>query len=131
MAGNCSQRTVPGRMAWALVLLGLLSGCAAMPGWQPQPSQPMTLPPADGRAAEVGIGDGFLYVVNLQSLQQAQGGIFLRVTRATAPEMDYSDGLTAKKVAEAYCAGFGRHLHPAALGSFSLPASWLFEGGCA
>ena len=92
--------------------------------------RPMTLPPADGRAAQIIIGDGFRYVVNLQGLDQSLGHVFLRVTRASAPEMDYSDGLTAKKVAEAYCAGFNRRLNPVAYGKFSAPASWLFEGGC-
>lgn len=91
---------------------------------------PLTMPLADGRAAEVIVGDGYRYVVNQQGLEQAQGGVFLRVTRASAPELDYSDGLTAKKVAEAYCAGFNRRPHSASYGKFSAPASWLFEGGC-
>ena len=90
----------------------------------------MTLPPADGRAAEITIADGYRYVVNHQALEQALDHVVLRVTRTSAPEMTYSDGLTAKKVAEAYCVGFNRHLDPVAYGKFSTPASWLFEGGC-
>jgi hypothetical protein len=90
----------------------------------------MTLPIADGRAQEISIGDGYRYVVNQQALEQAYGKVFLRVTRATAPEMDYSEGLTASKVAEAYCAGYNRRVDPGAYGKFSVPASWLFEGGC-
>ncbi len=110
----------------AAVVLLVLSACGA-----PLPPGPLTLPPADGRAAEVGIGDGFRYVVNLQGLDQALGDVFLRVTRGSAPELGYADGLVAKKVAEAYCAEYNRKLDPAAYGKFSAPASWLFEGGCA
>lgn len=111
------------RRLW-LLCCGFLAACNA-----PE-LQPLTLPPADGRAAEIVIGDGFRYVVNYQGLDQSLGGVFLRVTRATPPEMDYSDGLTAKKVAQGYCAGFNRRLNPVAYGKFSTPASWLFEGGC-
>lgn len=113
-----------GRAALAAGLCGLVAACAT-----PAP-QPLTLPPADGRAAEVIPGDGFRYVVNLQASAQAYGGVWLRVTRATAPELTYSDGLAAKRAAEAYCAEFNRPLNPAAYGRFSTPASWLFEGGC-
>ena len=108
--------------------LGLVLALAACAG--PVPPRPLTLPPADGRAAQIIIGDGYRYVVNHQRLDQSLGDVFLRVTRATAPEMDYSDGLTAKKVAGAYCAGYNRKLNPVAYGKFSTPASWLFEGGC-
>lgn len=108
-----------------LVLLVALSACGAV-----APPRPMTMPAADGRAADVSIGDGFRYVVNQQALGQSLEGVILRVTRASAPELGYSDGVTAKKVAEAYCAGFNRGLNPVAYGKFSAPASWLFEGGC-
>lgn len=113
-----------GRTFLALGLMALLSACAA-----PTP-QPLTLPPADGRAAEVMPGDGYRYVINVQTSAQAYGGVWLRVTRASAPELTYSDGLVAKRAGEAYCAGFNRQLNPAAYGRFSTPASWLFEGGC-
>lgn len=103
----------------------LLSACA-----EPAPRLPLTLPLPDGPAAEIRPGDGFRYLVSLQDMEQAQGGVLLRVTRASAPEMDYSDGLAAKKAAEAYCAGFNRHLARTAYGRFSSPASWMFEGGC-
>ena len=79
---------------------------------------------------QVIIGDGFRYFVNRRALEQAQGSVVMRITRATAPELDYSDGLTAKRVAEAYCAGFNRSLNPSAYGKFSTPASWVFEWGC-
>jgi hypothetical protein len=108
-----------------VLALFALASCA-----EPFPPRPLTLPAADGRAEQVVIGDGFRYVVNRQALSGAQGGVVMRITRASAPELDYSDGLTAKKVAEAYCAGFNRSLNPSAYGSFSTPASWVFGWGC-
>lgn len=113
------------RGIFAAVILVAFSACSMGPS-----PQPMTPPPADGRVHEQGIGDGFRYVVTVQALDQALGGAVLRVTRASAPELTYSDGLRAKKVAQAYCQGFDRDLDPAAYGKFSAPASWLFEGGC-
>ena len=110
-------------------LLALMFGLA-LTACSPPNTAPMTLPPADGRAARIIIGDGYRYLVNYQGLAQARGKVFLRVTRATPPELDYSDGLVAKKVAQAYCAGFNRDLNPVAFGQFSAPASWMFEGGC-
>jgi hypothetical protein len=139
---------VPGRYAknstrWTLaVTLGrvaslgaacFLAGCDDLPASfraPPPPPPPLTLPAADGRAAQIIIGDGFRYVVNRQALEQAKGGVMIRITRASAPELTYSDGLTAKTVAEAYCAGFNRALNPSAFGRFSNPASWVFEWGC-
>lgn len=108
-----------------MALLLVLASCA-----EPLPLRPLTLPAVDGRAEQVVIGDGFRYIVNRQALQHAQGGVVMRITRASAPELDYSDGLTAKMVAEAYCAGFNRSLNPSAYGSFSIPASWVFGWGC-
>ncbi len=116
------------RQLGSLGRLGLVLALAACS--EPAPLRPLTLPAADGRAAEIIIGDGFRYVVNQQALAQSLDQVYLRVTRASAPELGYADGLTAKTVAEAYCAGFNRALDPAAYGKFSLPASWLFEGGC-
>ena len=46
--------------------LGLVLVLTACTG--PVPPRPLTLPPADGRAAEIVIGDGFRYVVNHQGL---------------------------------------------------------------
>lgn len=114
------------KSSWLPSCLAALLALAACDG----PKGPLTLPPADGRAAQIIIGDGFRYVVNRQALEQAKGGVMIRVTRATAPELTYSDGLTAKKVAEAYCAEFNRGLNPSAYGQFSTPASWVFEWGC-
>lgn len=110
-----------------------MAGCDELPASfraPPLPPVPLTQPAADGRAAQIIIGDGFRYIVNRQALAQAKGGVMIRITRATAPELTYSDGLTAKKVAEAYCAGFNRVLNPSAYGQFSNPASWIFEWGC-
>lgn len=114
------------RALGGMLMMAGLASCG-----QPLPPRPMTLPAADGRAAPIIIGDGFRYVVNYQSLEQAGGKVVLRVTRATVPELDYADGLTAKKVAEAFCAGYNRALNPSAYGQFSAPASWVFEWGCA
>ena len=105
----------------ALVLA--VSACAATP------PQPMSMPPADGRAEQVQVGS-YRYDVGRQAVAAAQGQVVLRVTRAGGPDLDYSDGMTAKAVAVAYCGHYNRLLNPAAYGMFSAPASWIFEGGC-
>lgn len=134
-AGLSARRNLAGGLGRLLMvtLAGFLAGCDELPASfraAPLPAVPLTLPAADGRATQIIIGDGFVYVVNRQALEQAMGGVMIRVTRASAPELTYSDGLTAKKVAEAYCAGFNRALNPSAFGRFSNPASWVFEWGC-
>lgn len=116
-------------------LIGLLalSACDNLPPSfkrPPPPPQPLTLPPADGRQAVL-YRDGFNYVVNYQGLDQSRLNVFLRVARASAPDLTYSDGFLAKEVAEAYCADYHRALNPGAYGTFSQPNAWLFEGGCA
>jgi hypothetical protein len=108
-----------------LAVIAVLASCA-----EPVPPRPLTLPAADGRAARLYGGDGFYYIVNYQGLEQAGGKIVLRVTRDSAPELTYSDGLVAKRVAETYCNGYNRVLNPSAFGQFSTPASWVFEWGC-
>jgi len=95
----------------------------------PPPPQPLTLPPADGRQTIL-YRDGFNYVVNYQALEQSRLKVFLRVARDSAPDLTYSDGLLAKRVAEDYCARYNRPLNPVAYGTFSNPNAWLFEGGC-
>lgn len=108
----------------------VLSACNDLPdSFRRPPPAPLTLPPADGRAAILW-NDGFNYVVNYQALAQSREQVFLRVARASAPDLTYADGLLAKQVAEAYCAGFNRPLNPVAYGTFSQPNAWLFEGGC-
>ena len=115
-----------------MVFAGLLSACEVPPSFirPPPPPQPLTMPPADGRAHIIVPGDGFRYVVNQQGLEQARGNVVLRVARVSAPELTYSDGLIAKKIAQAYCAEFNRVVNASAFGMFSAPSSWLFEGGC-
>jgi len=63
-------------------------------------------------------------------LEQSRLKVFLRVARDSAPDLTYSDGLLAKRVAEDYCARYNRPLNPVAYGTFSNPNAWLFEGGC-
>lgn len=134
MWGGSKGMTV--NVASKLVLLATLlalTACDDLPasfGRPPPPPQPLTMPPADGRAHIIVPGDGFRYVVNQQGLEQARGKVLLRVARASAPELTYSDGMIAKKVAQAYCAEFNRVVNPSAFGLFSAPSSWLFEGGC-
>lgn len=110
--------------AWVLAAcggLGFLSGCASgLP--------PGSVGQMDGM--KIALGETYRYDVVPQALSQALGGETLRVTRIAGPGLTYSDGLAAKKAAEAYCAGQGKALHPGAFGAFSMPASWLFEGGC-
>lgn len=120
-------------MKVVFILLALaLTACADLPDSfrRPPPAPlPLTLPTADGRQAMIWT-DGFTYVVNYQALAQARKQVFLRVARASAPELTYSDGLLAKQVAEGYCAKYNRRLNPVAYGTFSQPDAWLFEGGC-
>jgi hypothetical protein len=124
-------------MVMRALLLGLvlLTGCVMPESFKapppPPPPPPLTLPLPDGRAADLQVeGDNYHYIVNYQALDQARLKVFLRVARASAPELTYSDGLLAKKVAEAYCAQYNRHLNPVAYGLFSTPGAWMFEGGC-
>ena len=115
----------PVRSRFGAALLGLaLTACTG-----PAAPEPMTLPPADGRLESVQLGP-YSYQVGRQALEQAQGKVFLRVTRVNGPDMDYSEGQTAKDVAEDYCGHYNRQLNPVAYGMFSAPASWVFEGGC-
>lgn len=117
----------------SIVAMLALAGCddvVASLRYPPLKPMPLTLPPADGRAAEIVIGDGYRYIVNYQALAQSREQVFLRVARASAPELTYSDGRLAKTVAEAYCHLYNRPLNPVAYGLFSAPNAWLFEGGC-
>ena len=90
---------------------------------------PLTMPMADGRDQTVRVG-GFDYVVNRRERGETRPGINLRVTRIGGRDLDYSDGLRAKKAVEAYCATFNRPLDPRAVGRFSTPNAWVFEGDC-
>ncbi len=110
----------------ARVAVGLLGFGLALSACGNAPSRPLTLPPADGRATSVVLGSHHYDV----GRQQGTRGVFLRVTRADGPDLDYSDGLVAKEVATRYCDVYHRLLNPTAMGRFSVPASWIFEEGC-
>ncbi len=92
-------------------MLGALAGCVAG-------GNAMTAPPP-AKATVMLQGVEYLVVTETD----------LVLTRAQAA-MHYDEGLTAKQVAEAHCAGAGRSLNPGALGRFQ-SGSWVFPGGCA
>ncbi|MBI1172069.1 hypothetical protein GC209_11770 [bacterium] len=113
-----------GRLGAALGLALLVQACgpSAPPG-------PLTMPLADGREQTVRVSP-FTYVVNRRERGESRPGVMLRVTRVNARDLDYSDGLRAKKAVEAYCATFNRQLDPRAVGRFSTPNAWVFDGDC-
>ncbi|MEI6097182.1 MAG: hypothetical protein WCS20_02575 [Alphaproteobacteria bacterium] len=125
--------------SWHLMVAALaLTGCSDLPdalkapSARPIPAPPMALPlpPADGRAADITIGDGRTFLVLYRQIDQARGGVALRITRQGLPELTYSDGLLAKRVAVAFCDQFNRPLNQITGGKFSQPNAWVFEGGC-
>ncbi|MGV8986703.1 MAG: hypothetical protein ACOH2H_10495 [Cypionkella sp.] len=116
-----------GKPGWRMALLGLglmLQACA-----QPGPPTPLTMPPADGRAEAVSVSPAHFFV-NRRERGEARPGVYLRVVRVNGRDMTYSDGLLAKKVVEAYCATYYRRIDPRALGRFSTPNAWVFDGDC-
>jgi hypothetical protein len=64
----------------------------------------------------------------LADLQPVDGGRVLTMTRDGA-DLTNSDGRTAKRAAEAFCATRSRRLNPAAFGHF-VRGAWAFKGGC-
>lgn len=89
----------------------LVSACGA-PVSRPKPY-------AEGR---VGFErDGFGYAAQMRSGT-------LAISRDGAAWRN-DEGLSAKRAGEAFCAGQGGTLNPAAYGHF-LVGSWLFQGGC-
>ncbi len=96
--------------------MALLTACVA-PGNRPMPLA------ASGPVA-VSL-DGAGYIVDLQP---GTKGAQMTVT-ADAGAMANDQGLTAKRVAEAFCDGRGSRLDRRALGRFSAGA-WAFNGGC-
>jgi hypothetical protein len=96
--------------------MALLTACVA-PGNRPMPLA------ASGPVA-VSL-DGAGYIVDLQP---GTKGAQMTVT-ADAGAMANDQGLTAKRVAEAFCDGRGSRLDRWALGRFSAGA-WAFNGGC-
>ena len=97
--------------------MGLLTACVA-PGNRPMPLA------ASGPVAVSQDGAG--YIVDMQPTTT---GAQMLVTADAGP-MGMDQGLTAKRVAETFCAGRGSRVAPSALGRFSA-GSWLFNGGCA
>lgn len=100
-----------------MMSLGLLTACVA-PG-----SRPMPLAASGPVAVSHG---GLGYVVDLQPTSL---GAQMMVT-ADAGAMGMDQGLTAKRVAEDFCAGRGSRIDPRAFGRF-VAGTWVFNGGCA
>ena len=83
------------------------------------------IPLAESGPVAVALG-GQSYIADLQPLV---GRASLAVTREGVA-FSYDQGLEAKRVAEAFCAGRERRLAPGSLGRF-VGGAWLFDGGCA
>lgn len=97
--------------------MGFLTACVA-PG-----SRPMPLAASGPVAVDL---NGAGYIVDLQP---TASGAQMTVA-ADAGAMANDQGLTAKRVAESFCAKRGSRIDPRALGRFS-GGVWLFDGGCA
>jgi hypothetical protein len=110
-------------MRAAVLAFAALAACAEVP------PQPLPMPPADGQPIEMVLG-AEKFQVNLSPRTDAAGGVVLRVYRTNGKALDYSEGLTAKRVAEAFCASRNRALNPAAYGMFQATGAWVYEGGC-
>lgn len=117
-----------------LAAMALLSACANL---RPMPTtqvvkHPLTMPPADGRSETLTLHVTAFpdqYELNRQTVA-TRTGIALRVTRLNGGDLDYSEGKAAKDAVEFYCAQFNRRLDPVAMGRFSVPNSWVFDGDC-
>lgn len=108
-----------------VALTVLLLGACTIPANLPVPS----LRPVDGRAEHVAFGS-YDYIVGVQPMAGAPRGVVLRVTRDGAPDLGNDEGKLAKDVAQAFCAKAGSRVDPGSYGMFSVPGSWLFQGGC-
>ena len=97
--------------------LALLTACVAS-GPRPMPLA------ASGPVAISQNGQG--YIVDLQPTSK---GAQMTVS-AEAGGMAMDQGLTAKRVAEGFCAGRGGRVDPRSYGRF-MAGSWVFDGGCA
>lgn len=97
--------------------LASLTACVA-PGTRPMPLA------ASGPVAVSQDGAGYLV-----DLQPTAGGAEITVM-AESGAMAMDQGLTAKRVAQAFCAGRGSRIDGRALGRFQAGA-WVFDGGCA
>lgn len=122
------------RRTCLMAAMALLSACVTLPPMQTTPAvlQPLTMPPADGRSQTLTLHVAAFpdqYVLNRQTVA-SRTGIALRVTRLNGGDLDHSQGKAAKDAVEFYCAQFNRHLDPVAMGRFSVPNSWVFDGDC-
>jgi hypothetical protein len=97
------------------VAFGALAGCVG--------NAPMPLAASGPVAVSQG---GAEYIVDLQP---TSGGAEMIVSADAGP-LGMDQGLTAKRVAEAFCAGRGSRIDPRALGRFAA-GQWVFNGGCA
>lgn len=97
-----------------LVVLTMLSACAAPAGLPPQAAVPAAT-----------AGEELSYVVDSQS---PSPGALLTVTRAPRA-FGYSDGAEAKGVAVKFCTNTNRRLSHDVFGHFVAPA-WVFSEGC-
>jgi hypothetical protein len=113
-------------MKRALLLTLALAGCLPTGIPQNRAGMPMTLPVIDGRASVVTRAPRDYSV----SRTQTTHGFEFRVTRL-GRDFDYSEGVMAKKAAEAWCQKFNRSFSASAMGRFSQPNAWVFDGDCA
>lgn len=113
-------------MKRALPLLMVLAGCLPVEIPQNPPKVPLTLPLVDGRGSVVTRAPHDYRIARTQTAH----GFEFRVTRL-GRNFDYSEGLLAKKAAEAWCQQYNRSFSTTALGRFSLPNAWVFDGDCA
>jgi hypothetical protein len=104
----------------------ILTACAmslAVSGCVGASARPMPLAASGPVAVDV-MGAG--YIVDLQpTVDGAQ-----MTVSADAGSMAMDQGLSAKRAAEAFCAGRGGRVDMNALGRF-VGGSWVFDGGCA
>lgn len=91
---------------------------------------PRQMPPVTGAAYDIWVGP-VAYVVTRSAVSDAPNGEVLRVYRMGAAALDYSEGLTAKTVAEAFCAQWNRGVNATTQGMFQATGAWVFPGGCA
>lgn len=113
-------------MKRALPFLMALAGCLPIEIPQTPSKAPLSLPLVDGRPSVVTRAP---YDYQISRTATAHGFEF-RVTRI-GRDFDYSEGLTAKKAALAWCQQFNRDFGATAMARFSQPNAWVFDGDCA
>jgi len=110
----------------SLALLMALAGCLPVEIPQNPQKTAMTLPQVDGRASVITRSPHDYSV----SRTQTAHGFEFRVTRL-GRDFDYAEGGVAKKAAEVWCQQFNRSFSATAMGRFSQPNAWVFDGDCA